>query len=131
MIGQTKTKIIVDNSHWQINHKFFPCKFFLVIHAFDFFFSKNKREGERERESERETYICDLRLHVVIFTTIYYNIYDMRERERERGGKTSAYHNLILYYLHPHKICVRLFHFKEYKREREIEREEANVYNLI
>ena len=99
MIGQTKTKIIVDNSHWQINHKFFPCKFFLVIHAFDFFFSKNKREGERERE--RETYICDLRLHVVIFTTICYNIYDMRERE---GGKTNAYHDHILYYLRPHKI---------------------------
>ena len=71
-------------------------------------------------------------MHVVIFTTIYYNIYDMREREREReGGKTSAYHNLILYHLRPHKICVRLFHFKEYKRERERERQREDKQTFI
>ena len=56
------------------------CVYFLRAHikfAFDFSF-------QRIRERERETYICDLRLHVVIFTTIYYNFYDMRERE---GGR--------------------------------------------
>ena len=51
------------------------------------------REREREREREKQTNICGLRLHIIIFTIIYYDIYDMRERERERtGGKTNIYY---------------------------------------
>ena len=73
----------------------------------------------KERERERETYICDLRLHVVIFTTIYYNIYDMRERE---GGRQM--HITILYYIiYAHiKFAFDSFISKN-TRERERERE--------
>ena len=48
-------------------------------------------EREREREREKQTNICGLRLHIIIFTIIYYDIYDMRERERT-GGKTNIYY---------------------------------------
>ena len=46
-------------------------------------------EREREREREKQTNICGLRLHIIIFTIIYYDIYDMRERERGRGGRQT------------------------------------------
>ena len=47
------------------------------------------REREKEREREKQTNICGLRLHIIIFTIIYYDIYDMRERERGRGGRQT------------------------------------------
>ena len=80
----------------------------------------------KERGRERETYICDLRLHVVIFTTIYYNIYNMRERERERGGGRQVHITILYYIIYAHiKFAFDSFiskNTRERERERETER---------
>ena len=39
------------------------------------------REGEEDKRIS-----CDLGSYIITFTTIYYNIYDVREREKERGS---------------------------------------------
>ena len=45
---------------------------------------KNAKELLKEREIEDKLISCDLQSYIITLTIIYYNIYEIREREREK-----------------------------------------------